>query len=114
MGNMLLKNLKNYWKYSILMRLKEKIYIYRFEKTSRLKTRMNVVSKSFSHYWKQTGIEKTAQLKHLRKTYLTSLVERFGDKANLISSHSGMEVLKKHYVNNQQLMLATNDFSVFK
>lgn len=90
------------------------LYLIGSEETSTLKTRMNVVSKSFSHYWKQTGIEKTAQLKHLRKTYLTSLVEHFGDKANLISSHSGMEVLKKHYVNNQQLMLATNDFSVFK
>ena len=92
---------------------KEK-YLIGSEETTTLKTRIDVVSKSFSLYWKLTGIEKTAQLKHLRKTYLTSLVEQFGEKATLISSHSGMEVLKKHYVNDQQLMLATNNFSVFK
>lgn len=82
------------------------------EKTT-LKTRIDVVSKAFTHYWQFTAFEKKAQLKHLRKTYLTALVQQFGEKANLLSSHSGMDVLKKHYVNDQELIKATNDFSVF-
>lgn len=83
------------------------------EKASRL-TLIDFVSKAFTHFWKQTGIEKDVQLKHLRKTYLTSLVEHFGDKAPVISNHSGIGVLMKHYVNDQHLIAATKDFSVFK
>ena len=83
------------------------------EKSSRI-TLIDFVSKAFTHFWKLTGIEKNIQLKHLRKTYLTSLVEQFGDKAPLISNHSGIEVLKKHYVNDKQLIAASQSFSVFK
>ncbi|MGV6860993.1 MAG: hypothetical protein ACWA41_04430 [Putridiphycobacter sp.] len=92
---------------------REDIYIIAKDEETSLKTRIDVVSKAFTHYWQFTGIEKKAQLKHLRKTYLTALVQQFGDKANLISSHSGMDVLKKHYVNDQELMKATNSFRVF-
>lgn len=83
------------------------------EKSSRA-TLIDFVSKAFTHFWKQTGFEKKVQLKSLRKTYLTALVEHFGDKAPIISNHSGIAVLKKHYVNDKQLVLATKDFSVFK
>jgi integrase len=88
-------------------------YIIAKEEKTTLKTRIDVISKAFTHYWQFTAIEKKAQLKHLRKTYLTALVQQFGEKANLISSHSGIDVLKKHYVNDQELIKATNDFSVF-
>lgn len=89
-------------------------YIIGSNETTTLKTRIDVVSKAFTHYWQFTEVEKKVQLKHLRKTYLTALVAQFGEKATLLSSHSGIEVLKKHYVNDQQLMLATSSFSVFK
>jgi len=88
-------------------------YIIAKEEKTTLKTRIDVVSKAFTHYWQFTTSEKKVQLKHLRKTYLTALVQQFGEKANLISSHSGIDVLKKHYVNDQELIKATNDFSVF-
>ena len=51
-------------------------------------------------------------LKNLRKTYLTALVQHFGDKATMISDHSGVEVLKKHYVNSQQLAAASRDLKI--
>jgi integrase len=88
-------------------------YIIGTNDKTTLKIRIDVVSKAFTHYWTFTGYEKKAQLKHLRKTYLTALVQQFGEKANLISSHSGIDVLKKHYVNDQELIKATNDFRVF-
>lgn len=78
------------------------------------KTLLLFVSKAFTHYWKQTDIEKNIQLKHLRKTYLTALVAQFGDKANLLSSHSGIDVVKKHYVNSMQITAAIRDLKVFK
>jgi len=89
-------------------------YLIGAEEKSSRSTLIDFVSKAFTHFWKLTGIEKNVQLKHLRKTYLTALVEQFGDKATIISSHSGIEVLKKHYVNDKQLIAASQSFSVFK
>ena len=83
------------------------------EKPSR-KTLVDFVSKAFAHFWSLTGIEKKVQLKHFRKTYLTSLVEHFGDKATIINDHSSIDVLKKQYVNDLHLIAAAKDFSVFK
>ncbi len=77
-------------------------------------TLIQFVSKAFTHFWQQTGIEKNVQLKHLRKTYLTALVAQFGEKAPIISGHSGINVLKKHYVNDKQLIDATRSFAVYK
>ncbi|GAB5417624.1 MAG: hypothetical protein Crog4KO_26090 [Crocinitomicaceae bacterium] len=76
-------------------------------------TMIDFVSKAFSHFWGKTKIQKGVNLKHLRKTYLTALVENLGDKASVISDHSSMEVLKKHYVNDQKLVAAARNFSVF-
>jgi integrase len=78
------------------------------------KTMIDFVSKAYSHYWKKTGIDKPLQLKNLRKTFMTSLVDHFGDKANLVSDHEGMEVVKKYYLNKRQLTNGLEAFSVFK
>ncbi|MDG1333263.1 MAG: tyrosine-type recombinase/integrase, partial [Crocinitomicaceae bacterium] len=82
------------------------------EKASR-KTLMNFVSKAFTFYWKQTGIDREVKLKHLRNTYMTALAEQFGDKASIISDHSSMQVLVDNYVNNERLVSASKDFSIF-
>ena len=89
-------------------------YLLGNNENSSRKTLIDLVSKAFTHFWSQTGIEKKVQLKHLRKTYLTALVEHFGDKAPTISNHSGLGVLKKHYVNDQHLIAAAKSFEVFK
>jgi integrase len=83
------------------------------EETASRNTLIELVSRSFTFYWQRTGIKKDVQLKHLRKTYLTALVEHFGDKAPMISDHSGIQVLKDHYVNDQRLVAACKDFSIF-
>jgi len=88
------------------------IYLIGSDDKSSRETLLLIVSKAFSHFWKFTGSSKKANLKHLRKTYLTALVKHFGDKATMISNHSGIEVLKKHYVNSQQLVSATTNFKV--
>lgn len=88
-------------------------YIIAQKELSSRKTLMDKVSKSFTHFWEITGIEKEIQLKNLRKTYLTALANHFGDSANLISDHANMAVLKKHYINNEKMVEKANDFSVF-
>ena len=73
-----------------------------------------LVSKAFTHFWKCTKIERNVNLKHLRKTYLTALVNYFGDKATIISDHADIEILKKHYTNNEVIMKANQGFRVFE
>lgn len=77
-------------------------------------TMMEFISKAFSYFWKRTGIKKTVYLKHLRKTYLTALLLEFGDDAKVISDHSGLDILKGHYGNNEELVKAARAFSVFR
>lgn len=84
------------------------------EETASRNTLIELVSRSFTFYWQRTGIKKDVQLKHLRKTYLTALVEHFGENAAIISDHSGIQILKNHYVNDQRLVSACKDFSVFE
>jgi len=89
-------------------------FIIGASETSSRETLLLIVSKAFSHFWSFIDSPKKAKLKHLRKTYLTSLVQHFGDKATMISDHSSIDVLKKHYVNSQQLASAASDFKVLE
>lgn len=89
-------------------------YLIANNESTSLKTRIDVVSKAFTHFWTFTKSEKNAQLKHLRKTYLTALVKQYGEKANILSSHSGIEVMKKHYINEQSLLNSIDNFSIFQ
>lgn len=59
---------------------------------------MDLLSKSFSHYWKSTGINKDYSLKNLRKTYFTWMNRVLGDETKILSSHSTDGVLKKYYL----------------
>jgi integrase len=62
------------------------------------KTLMDKISKSFTHYKEQSGIEKDVSLKNLRKTYLSWVnVVMMGD-TKLLSSHTSDSVLEKHYL----------------
>jgi integrase len=62
------------------------------------KSLMDLLSKSFTHYWKSTGINKDYSLKNLRKTYFTWMDRVMGDETKILSSHSTDGVLKKYYL----------------
>ncbi len=83
-----------------------------FSKVTR-RTMINQVSKSFSHYWKKLGSEKNLQLKHLRKTYISQLAKVYGNKASIITSHSTLDVMKKHYINQGVVSEMVKGFRVF-
>lgn len=59
---------------------------------------MDFLSKSFTHYWKSTGIKKDYSLKNLRKTYFTWVNRVMGDDTKIVSSHSTNDVLKRFYL----------------
>jgi integrase len=76
-------------------------YILCPERKLNLQSLMDFLSKSFTHYWKSTGINKVYSLKNLRKTYFTWVNRVMGDDTKLLSSHSSKEVLKKYYLDSK-------------
>lgn len=62
-------------------------------------TIIDALSKGFSHYYNQAFPElKPKKFKTLRKTYLSYLNKSVGDEMIELSSHSGMKILDKHYL----------------
>ena len=60
---------------------------------------MKMISLSFTEYFKKIKIGKLKQFKHLRKTYITALYLKKGEKAMYDTAHTTMSVLHKHYIN---------------
>ena len=88
-------------------------YLIAPNEKARRDTLGELLSKAFTHFWTLTGSTRPIRLKHLRKTYLTALVNYFGDKATIISDHADIDILKKHYTNNEVILKANQGFSVF-
>lgn len=73
-------------------------YILCPERDMNLQSFMDFLSKSFTHFWKSTGIKKDYSLKNLRKTHFTWVNKVMGDETKILSSHSTNDVLKKFYL----------------
>ncbi|MFV8343057.1 hypothetical protein [Flavobacterium sp. XS2P39] len=83
------------------------VYILCPDRTMSVKFLMDLLSKSFTHYWKSTGINKDYSLKNLRKTYFTWVNRVMGDETKILSSHSTDGVLKKYYLDPKVLSVIT-------
>jgi integrase len=75
-------------------------YILFPERNVKTKTIMNDLSKGFTHYLKESGIEKDVSLKNLRKTYISWVNRVMGKSTGLLTSHSGEQVLNDHYIDS--------------
>ena len=73
------------------------------ERTESSHTIMNNLSKAFTHYRKNAGIEKNISLKNLRKTYITWLNQVLGKDTGIVSGHSTKEVINTYYIDPQIL-----------
>ena len=73
---------------------------------------MSSISRGFTHFIK-LATKKQIQFKDLRKTYITMLTMKVGDKAKLFSGHSNDEVLKNHYLSSAHLAGNLNNFEIF-
>jgi site-specific recombinase XerD len=76
-------------------------YILCPDRDMNVKSLMDFLSKSFTHYWKSTGTNKDYSLKNLRKTHFTWVNKVMGDETKILSSHSSNEVLKKFYLDTK-------------
>jgi integrase len=61
-------------------------------------TIVNILSKSFSHYWKKTGIKKEVNFSDLRKLFINRMQLSLGDNARLVTGHQSTAVMDNHYL----------------
>jgi len=73
-------------------------YIIYPDRTCTVKTLMDRISKSFTHYKKVAGIKNEISLKNLRKTYITWLRVVMDRQTGVLSSHASEEILERHYI----------------
>lgn len=71
------------------------------------------LSKAFGHFWNVSGIKREIRLNDLRNTYITELFKSFGDQAAVITDHSDIRTVKKHYMKAKLISEAAKDFRVF-
>lgn len=78
-------------------------YIIYPDRTCTIKTLMDRISKSFTHYKQVAGIESDISLKNLRKTYITWLRVVMDKQTGLLTSHTSDEILERHYIDPEVL-----------
>lgn len=78
-------------------------YIIYPDRTCTIKTLMDRISKSFTHYKQVAGIESDISLKNLRKTYITWLRVVMDKQTGLLTSHTSEEILERHYIDPEVL-----------
>jgi integrase len=88
-------------------------YILAHEEQMTRKTMMDFISKSFSHYYRQLNTGKDLNFYDLRKTYISHLYAAHGEKAKIITRHSGDDVMRKHYIDEKVISEVARDFDVF-
>lgn len=82
-------------------------------KNKRNRTLSDILTRGFSHYYKQLETGKNKTFKNLRKSYITSLYDKMGDKAMLITGHSNISTLKKNYLAIEALSKSAKEFEMF-
>jgi integrase len=73
----------------------------------------DLISKAFTHYYNQLGTGKKVELYDLRKTYISHLYATYGDKARIVTKHSGMDVMLNHYIDQEVVSQVASDFEFF-
>ena len=71
------------------------------------------LSKAFAHYFNQLGTGKVIGFYDLRKTYISYLYAAHGEKAKIITKHSGTDVMLNHYIDQQVIAEVAMDFDFF-
>ncbi|MEI8226506.1 MAG: tyrosine-type recombinase/integrase [Bacteroidota bacterium] len=90
-------------------------YILALEiKISRKRVMSDILSRGFSHYYKQLGTGRNLTFKCLRKTYITNL-EIFMGRGNTkaITGHSDDQVIERNYLDKKEMAKAANSFQIF-
>lgn len=70
------------------------------------------ISKTFTHFWRLTGLKRKVTFKNLRKTYLTRLTDAIGQKAMFVK-HNNDQTAIKHYLNKKELLEQTKNVRLY-
>ena len=89
------------------------MYILAPEETMERRTMMDYMSKSFSYYYKKLNTGKVLTFYDLRKTYISHLYAAHGEKARIITKHTGDEVMLNHYIDEKVIAEVAMDFGLF-
>ena len=89
------------------------IYILAPYETMERRTMMDFISKSFSFYYKKLNTGKELTYYDLRKTYISHLYATHGEKARIITKHSGLDVMMDHYIDENAISEIAMDFGLF-
>ncbi|MES2592179.1 MAG: hypothetical protein V4608_09865 [Bacteroidota bacterium] len=81
-------------------------YILSPEETCSRKNMMTEMSYAFNRYYALLKTGEVKQFKHLRKTYITALYIKKGDKVNDDTGHEGMDVLHNSYIDKKVVLEA--------
>jgi integrase len=75
----------------------------------------DLVSRAFSHYYKQLNTGKEVSFRNLRKTFMTSALREFGVASTALTNHKTVSMTNKHYYDKAITRdEAKETFSVFK
>jgi integrase len=74
---------------------------------------VSVLSKSFAHFWKQTGIKKDAEFSDLRKTFINKMQLALGDNARHVTGHASSIVMDTFYLNKSFFSEAVRREDIF-
>lgn len=88
-------------------------YILAPAETMERRTMMDFISKSFSFYYKKLNTGKDLTFYDLRKTYISHLYATHGEKAKIITKHSGLDVMLDHYIDEKVISEIAMDFGLF-
>jgi integrase len=89
------------------------MYILASGETMERETIMDFMSKAFTHYYKQLNTGKEVKLYDLRKTYISHLYAKHGEKARMITKHSGEDVMLNHYIDERIVAEVASEFGMF-
>lgn len=90
-----------------------KEYLFDSDKIMKRTTMCDFLSKAFGHFWSLVKSERKLTLNDLRNTYISNLYKMYGEKTKVVTDHSSIDVIEKHYLDRTLLMDVAAKFSVF-
>jgi integrase len=82
-------------------------------KKNRNKVIGDALSRGFTHFYYQIDLDNPLTFRCLRKTYITALSMYIGNRTNIVTNHSGNDVLDKYYIDKQVRLKVAKGFSIF-
>lgn len=74
-----------------------------------------IISGAFTHYYKQLNTGREVTFRNLRKTFITSAMNQFGDASTALTNHKHISISDKHYHDKEVTReAAKGSFSVFR